>query len=119
MEYPTILREVGGGGESVLPTFLFLTSSILSTHINYSIKQYMMNNKRYEHNTLSWNPTGKTTNSFLINKMFFYKTVFKLQLDGETFPKFLQLQLKGCFHTPFTSYNWKDAPTPSFTSTNW
>jgi hypothetical protein len=60
----------------------------------------MMNNKHYEHKTLSWNPTGKTTNSFLINKMFFYKTVFKLQLDGETFPKFLQLQLKGCLPHP-------------------
>ena len=48
-----------------------------------------MKNKHYEHKTLLWNPIGKTTNSFLINNLFFYKTVFKIHLDGDTFPKFL------------------------------
>ena len=36
---------------------------------------------------------GKAANPFLINKLFFYKTIFKLQLDGETIPNISQLQL--------------------------
>ena len=43
---------------------------------------------------------GKTTNSFLINKLFFYKTVFKLQLDGETIPNISQLQLTRMLQHP-------------------
>ena len=47
-------------------------------------------------NTIFYRRTqhGKPTNSFLINKQFFYKTFFKLQLDGDIIPNISQLQLK-------------------------
>ena len=41
-----------------------------------------------------------TTNYFLINKLFFYKTIFKLQLDGETIPNISQLQLTRMIQHP-------------------
>ena len=53
-------------------------------------------------NTIFYHGTqqGKTTNSFLINKLFFYKIVFKLQLDGETIPNISQLQLRRMLQHP-------------------
>ena len=62
---------------------------------------------------------GKTTNSFLSNKQFFYKIVFKLQLDGETIPNISQLQLTRMLQHPIRlAPTDQDAPTPLFPSYN-
>ena len=53
-------------------------------------------NKRFYHGTQQ----GKTTNSFLIDKLFFYKIVFKLQLDGKNIPNISQLQLTRMLQHP-------------------
>lgn len=71
-------------------------------------------------NTIFYRGTqqGKTTNSFLINKLFFYKTVFKLQLDGETIPNISQLQLAHMLQHPiWLAPTDQDAPAPYFSTT--
>ena len=61
----------------------------------------------------------KTTNSFLINKLFFYKTIFKLQLDGETIPNISQLKLIRMLQHPILSTPTnQDEPIPMFLSYN-